>query len=101
MSRWDVSNVRDMSYMFDGCTSLQNLGVSGWDVSNVRDMSYMFDECTSLQNLDVSRWDVSNVKDMRYMFFGCKSLHTDIRMWKIITNNVNNMYHNAPRIKHN
>ena len=101
VSRWDVSNVRDMSYMFDGCTSLQNLGVSGWDVSNVRDMSYMFDECTSLQNLDVSRWDVSNVKDMRYMFFGCKSLHTDIRMWKIITNNVNNMYHNAPRIKHN
>ena len=101
MSRWDVSNVRDMSYMFDGCTSLQNLGVSGWDVSNVRDMSYMFDECTSLQNLDVSRWDVSNVKDMRYMFFGCKSLHTDIRMWKIRTNNIDNMYYNAPYIKHN
>ena len=79
-----------------------NVNLNMIDTSKITDdMSDIFKGYKSLRNLDVSRWDVSNVKDMRYMFFGCKSLHTDIRMWKIITNNVNNMYHNAPRIKHN
>ena len=101
VSGWDVSNVIDMSFMFDKCTSLQTLDVSGWDVSNVIDMSFMFDKCTSLQTLDVSRWDVSNVKDMKYMFNRCKSLHSYTTMWNIRTNNVNDMYHNSPYIKHN
>ena len=65
-------------------------------------MRYMFSECTSLQTLDVSGWDVSNVKDMKYMFNRCKSLHTDTTIWKNIrANNTNNMYRNAPYLKHN
>ena len=71
------------------------------DTSKITDMNNMFNKYTSLQNLDVSGWDVSNVKNMSYMFYGCKSLHTDIRKWKIRTNNIDNMYYNAPHIKHN
>ena len=71
------------------------------DTSMITNMSNMFDGYTSLQTLDVSEWDVSNVKDMDDMFNECTLLDTDTTMWNIITNNVNNMYHNAPRIKHN
>ena len=89
--------------MFSECESLETLDISGWNVSNVEDMSYMFYGCKSLGTLDVSKWDVSNVNNMYCMFFRCKSLHTDIRMWKMRTNNINidNMYYNAPHIKHN
>ena len=90
-----------MFNMFNRCTSLRSLDVSEWDVSNVNDMNNMFGNCVSLRTLDVSGWDVSNVTNMKYMFYGCKSLHTDIRKWKIRTNNVNDMYYDAPHIKHN
>ena len=39
--------------------------ISKWDTSNVNDMSYMFDGCESLNSLpDISKWDTSNVEDM-------------------------------------
>ena len=101
VSVWDVSNVKYMNGMFFGCTSLKSLDVRGWDVSNVEYMNGMFSDCESLETLDISGWDVSNVTNMKYMFYGCKSLHTDIRKWKIRTNNIDNMYYNAPHIKHN
>ena len=97
----DTSKITDMNNMFYKCTSLKNLDVSRWDVSNVKDMNGMFSDCESLETLDISGWDVSNVKDMRYMFYGCTLLDTDTTMWNIITNNVNDMYYNAPHIKHN
>ena len=78
-----------------------NVNLNMIDTSKITDIGGMFNKYKSLQNLDVSGWDVSNVKDMTYMFYGCKSLDTDTTMWNIITNNVNNMYYNAPYIKHN
>ena len=64
ISEWDVSKVRDMSFMFDG--SKFNGDISKWDVSNVTDMRYMFSR--SYFNGDISRWDVSKVKNMSFMF---------------------------------
>ena len=61
---WDVSNVTDMSSMFEN--SSFNLDISSWDVSNVENMSSMFSE--SSFNQDISSWDVSNVTDMSSMF---------------------------------
>ena len=72
ISDWDVSNVKDMSYMFHKCTYF-NCDLSRWDVSNVKDMSYMFQFCYDL-NCDLSGWNVSNVLDMRDMFYGCNKL---------------------------
>ena len=39
----------------------------------------MFDGCSGLTSLDLSGWDTSNVTDMRGMFNGCSKLKT-IRM---------------------
>ena len=40
ISKWNVSNVKEMSKMFMG--SMFNSDISGWDVSNVRIMDMMF-----------------------------------------------------------
>ena len=64
ISKWNVSNVRDMSYMF--ADSVFNGDISNWDVSNVKNMNSMFRG--SKFNGRVDSWDVSNVKDMSAMF---------------------------------
>ena len=62
ISKWDTSNVKDMSNMFSGCYSLDSLpDISKWNTSNVEDMSGMFDGCESLKSLpDISKWNTSN-----------------------------------------
>ena len=62
ISTWDVSNVRDMSFMFDEATSF-NQPLNKWDMSNVKNMRYMFYYATSF-NQPLNNWDVSNVTDM-------------------------------------
>jgi len=59
MPDWDVSNVTDMSYVFDGVSDF-NSDISSWDVSNVTDMSYMFRSATSF-NQNISNWCVTNI----------------------------------------
>lgn len=76
LDSWNVSNVVDMSRMF------QNLGnessdveiyISGWDVSKVQTMASMFRNIAINSQTffitDISNWDVSNVTDMSYMFY--------------------------------
>ena len=81
ISDWDVSNVKDMSFMFYDCKSF-NQDISEWDVSNVTTMVGMFRGCEAF-NLDISNWNVSNVKDMYLMFYGCKSFNKDISSWDV------------------
>ena len=70
ISDWDVSNVKNMGFLFFGLLDF-NGNVSNWDVSNVVDMRYMFYECLKF-NQDISNWDVSNVKNMTNIFRGCQ-----------------------------
>lgn len=44
-------HVSDMSHLFAGCQRLSEADVSGWDVSEVEDMTGMFDGCTALADL--------------------------------------------------
>ena len=76
---WDVSNVTDMSWMFEGCCSLEDISsLKGWDASSVVGACRMFSDCTSLADISaLSGWDVSRVIDMSCMFECCSSL-TDI-----------------------
>ena len=95
LSSWakKVSNVTDMSNMFEGCTSLKSLAaLSEWDVSNVTDMKGMFASVinnytehnklnggySDLMVIDslkpLSKWNVGKVANMTRMFEGCASL---------------------------
>ena len=55
---------------FFGCKNLKSVGdLSKWDVSKVKNMSYMFHACMQLKSVgDLSNWNVSKVKNMFCMF---------------------------------
>jgi len=87
ISKWDTSNITDMSFMFCGCISLLYLpDISKLNTSNITDMSFMFYACKSLLSLpDISKWDTSNVINFNSIFCGCHSLSTlpNISKWNI------------------
>ena len=45
----DTSDITNMSFLFMD-VKINNVDVSKWNVSNVKDMNYIFDDCTSLKN---------------------------------------------------
>ena len=57
-----------------------NGDISNWNVSNVKDMMYMF--CDSKFNGDISDWDVSKV-DWFNATFKNSSFNGDISKWQI------------------
>ena len=69
-----TDEVTDMNDMFDGCSSLTSLDVSGFTTRKVTNMSWMFSGCSSLTSLDVSGFTTANVTNMGSMFRGCSNL---------------------------
>ena len=82
VSRWDVSNVKDMSSMFNGCKYF-NCDLSNWDVSNVEDMLCMFKYCKNFEGKGLENWNVGKVTDMDSMFENCKKLDCDLSNWDV------------------
>ena len=59
--------------MFENCKKF-NCNLSKWNVSNVTNMKYMFQNCENFKAKDLDKWNVSNVKNMEYMFDNCMKL---------------------------
>lgn len=75
LSEVDTSNVRNMSYMFEGCDSLTSLDLSSFDTSKVTNMLAMFNSCTELKTIYVSEnFVISNLLECNFMFYRCTSL---------------------------
>ena len=87
IASWDVSEVTNMSYLFQHRPGF-NEDLSRWNVSSVVHMTCMFSGATSY-NGDLSRWDVSSVVDMRWLFSGATSYNGDLSSWNV--SNVENM----------
>lgn len=81
ISKWDVSRVTNMQYMFAGA-ALFNRDISKWDVSRVNNMEYMFTHAKSFAS-DISKWDVSSVTGMTSMFYNAKSFNSDLSKWDV------------------
>ena len=88
ISKWDTSNVEDMSFMFY-CSDF-NGDISKWNVSNVKDMNNMF--AYSKFNKDISKWNVSKVTNMNSMFY-YSQFNGDVSKWNISKDtSTNNMF---------
>lgn len=87
---FNTKNVTNMAQMFNNCTSLTSLDVSDFDTSNVTNMSGMFSSCRALTDLDLSNFDTSKVTDMQSMFSKCVLL-TSLDLGNFNTGNVMNM----------
>ena len=66
--------------MFNGVAqlskSIQELDLTTFDTSNVTDMAYMFNCCSSLQRIYVSDdWNTGKVETSDMMFNGCKKIN--------------------------
>ena len=68
-SNLDVSNVTDMSHMFERNLTSDLTGLDNWDVSNVTNMYMMFCDNKISDLTPLAHWDTSKVTDMRYMFY--------------------------------
>jgi surface protein len=97
---WDVSNVSDMSRMFELALAF-NQNISGWDVSNVEDMQSMFKYAASF-NQDIGGWDVSNVTNMFQMLEVAIAFNQDIGEWDVShVTNMSEMFYNASSFDQN
>ena len=60
---------------FSGCEELLTFDLSKFDTSNVNDMSSMFHFCKKLTNIDISNFKITGT-NMTSMFKKCESLET-------------------------
>ena len=76
ISYLNTSEMTDMGYMFNGCSSLQSLDLSNFNTAKVNSMAFMFYTCSKLQSLDLSNFNTAKVTDMRNMFYMCTQLQS-------------------------
>ena len=81
ISKWNVSNVTSMYYMFSYCSKFCSR-LDNWDVSKVTNMRGMFNRC-NIFNSPLYKWDVSRVNNMNRMFFRASYFNQDIRYWNV------------------
>ena len=87
----NTEKVVDMSNMFYGCESLEELDLSSFNTSNVRNMNSMFSKCLSLKKLNLRNFNTGNVTDMCYMFMACWPLQ-ELNLRSFVTGNVTSMF---------
>lgn len=90
MSQFDMSAVKDASYMFHNCAKLTALDLSGFSEAPIlENTTYMFLGCSSLESVDLSGFkDTSSLTAMQYMFNTCSKLKR-VDMSGFDTSNVN------------
>lgn len=79
LNKLDTSEVTSMQYMFRSA-KIFNLDLSTFDVSKVRNMSYMFFQNTVIRTLNLDGWDLSKCDNISFMFFSCIHMHTTLVM---------------------
>ncbi|MBQ1401376.1 MAG: Cna B-type domain-containing protein, partial [Firmicutes bacterium] len=91
LTGFETSQVTGMYLMFHGCEKVKYLDVSGMDTSSCTTFAAMFNVMYALEEIKgVSEFKTSNVTSMRYMFSLCTSLKSlDISKWD--TSKVTNM----------
>ena len=59
-----------MSFMFNGCSSLEYINLSSFNTNKVNNMRAMLCPCSSIKSLDISSFNTSNANNMCFIFFG-------------------------------
>ena len=79
LSNWDVSGVKDMSYLFCNDHDLKSVGdISGWEINpDLYSIQEMFKSCKNMdKTLDLSEWALKNMPNVHKTdaFLGCKQM---------------------------
>ena len=66
----NTSSVKSFSHLFDGCSGITSFNVTGLTTSAVTNMDYCFNNCSSITNLSISGWSTTAVTSMSYFLEG-------------------------------
>ena len=94
MTGWSNGDkLTDLQYTFENCSNLREIkGIENWNTINVKEIKCIFNKCTLLEELNLSGWDFSNLDSNNttttgYMFNGCSAL-TELDLSSFNTSNV-------------
>ena len=90
LSGFDTSKSTNMTMMFNNCKALTTINLAGFDTSSSQNMMSMFRNCSKLTSLDLSNFNTSNVTTMMQMFTACSKL-TSLDFSSFDTSNVTSM----------
>ena len=71
----DVSNAKDLSYMFCGCSKVKNFDfLKKWDVAKCENFEGLFAGCSFFDINFLSSWNLIQATNLKGMFCGCRQL---------------------------
>ena len=77
VSGFDTSEATSFSIMFSGCTALTTIsGLDTLNTTNATNFASMFYNCSALAEIDIRSFDTSKVTNTAGMFNGCTALMT-------------------------
>lgn len=88
LSKWDTSNISNLSNLFFNCTKLKQIDLHTWNTKSVSTCYWLFRGCSSLEFINIDGWNTCNVYDMDRMFGECPKLITIKGLNKLNTRNV-------------
>ena len=80
ISKWDVHNVRTLSYTFEICENFTGETITDWYFENLTILRGTFYKCKKF-NGDLGRWNVSKVDMFGHCFAECEEFNKDISSW--------------------
>ena len=81
VSKIDISNLDTLHGLFKELNVEKIIGLEHWDVSKIKDFSYMFAGCKYLVEIsDISKWNFASAENLRFMFYGTWMLETNINI---------------------
>lgn len=81
VSKIDISNLDTLHGLFKELNVEKIIGLEHWDVSKIKDFSYMFSKCKYLKEIsDISKWNYASAEDLSFMFFETWMLETNINV---------------------
>ena len=102
-TNFDSSMVEEVSSMFQGCTSIEEINFNNFQTSGkIKDMSNMFYDCSSLKEIDLSKLVIPFVEKMEQIFANCNSLKfldlSNLNLGKL--NNANLMFNSLVNLEY-
>lgn len=88
LSKWDTSNISNLSNLLFNCTKLKQIDLHTWNTKSVSTCYWLFRGCSSLEFINIDGWNTCNVYDMDRMFGECPKLITIKGLNKLNTRNV-------------
>ena len=70
------TSATNISGMFEECSGLTSIDLSGFNASNIISANYTFQNCSNVETIDISGIDTSTIQNFKYIFDSCSSLTT-------------------------